>query len=314
MYGSKMRDSIKAKCEKNLQFYSNFTRIMNLILGTFEYDGLPEEIESTDIERFNVMCGSCVMDKVNETKYIVDFPTYADITFYPWKYKNATVTNPLYMGKTKLLGKEIPVCYNNAMHSPDFDLLQVASFFTEIDTSLGINILNSRLTKVIPVADEDTKNTVKEMLKQIYNGVKNVCFVKKPSDLIEYKNGNKPIEPIGLTDPKDVERLHYLNDTYDTILRRLCNNHGIKMHTGGKMAQLTTEEIDEYSELAKVYITNQLKEREKFCKQCNEIFGLNMSVHVGKPWEKLMNENNENDNVSRETLDKESEENENDIE
>ena len=75
------------------------------------------------------------------------------------------------------------------------------------------------------------------------------------------------------------------------------------------MAQLTTVEIDEYSELAKVYITNQLKEREKFCKQCNEIFGLNMSVHVGKPWEKLMN-----DNVSRETLDKESEENENGIE
>ena len=33
-----------------------------------------------------------------------------------------------------------------------------------------------------------------------------------------------------------------------------------------------------------------------------------MSVHVGKPWEKLMNENNENDNVSRETLDKEKEE------
>ena len=77
------------------------------------------------------------------------------------------------------------------------------------------------------------------------------------------------------------------------------------MHTGGKMAQLTTEEIDEYSELAKVYITNQLKEREKFCKQCNDIFGLNMSVHVGKPWEKLMN-----DNVSRETLNKKEEEKE----
>ena len=39
-----------------------------------------------------------------------------------------------------------------------------------------------------------------------------------------------------------------------------------------------------------------------------------MSVHVGKPWEKLMNENNENDNVSHETLDKESEVVENVIE
>ena len=42
-----------------------------------------------------------------------------------------------------------------------------------------------------------------------------------------------------------------------------------------------------------------------------------MSVNVGKAWEILMNENNEYDNVSRETLDKEkeeSEESENDIE
>lgn len=295
----KIRDSVKAKCEKNLNFYSNFTRIMNLILGTFEYDNLPKDIESSDIERFNVLCGSCVMDKVNEDTYIVDFPTYSDITFYSWKYKNATVVNPLFNGKTKEIGVDIPICYNNAMHAPDFDLLQVADFFTEIDTSLGINIANSRLTKVFPVADEDTKNTVKKLMENIYNGVKNVCFVKKPSDLLEYSKGNNSIEPIGLTDPKDVERLHYLNDTYDTILRRLCNNHGIKMHTGGKMAQLTTTEIDEYSELAKVYITNQLTEREKFCDMCNKIFGLNMSVHVGKPWKKIMNDN---ENVSHETF------------
>lgn len=288
--GTRYRDSVLAKMEKNYQLFSFYNTIEMLAMSKFEYTNLPDGLYNELIERPFLRSGYGAMHPIKDSedgseKMFNGIPIISGVTMNYNIPRYAQLTTPCGETPTLLVGKDIALGYNNYNHTPEFDIMKYARLFSEIDISLDIAIKNTRMTKVFVVGDSKKADAINTIMDDIYNGKpKAVALNTTFEDMLDVGGDGKRTPDIQLTDPRDVETLQYLSKLHDDLVRRLATLHGHKMNTTGKMAQMTRDELNESETFSHIYVCQQMELRKRYIEDCNRILGTNIEVDYGCAW------------------------------
>lgn len=189
-----------------------------------------------------------------------------------------------------ILGKDIIIGYNNPIRTPNLEIPYYADMFTEIDKSIRVNVLQSRVASVPLAKDDATKTAIENILSDIEDGkTKTIASTNLMEDLLN--NGEDIVKMLHLTQPEQIERVQYLSKLYDDLLKRYWNIYGHSLQSNGKMAQVSEMELEGYETYSKITPYSMLESRKELIDLCNSTFGTNYSVDFSKAWEHLKETN-----------------------
>lgn len=274
---SHMKSKWKKEYDEALHFYNLF----NATLGMFEWKNLPDTIRPEFFESLLLTQGTAPVAKIKGEYYTGPGGYCGDVVnFLPTEYQFTNVGVGEFRGK---VGEDVAVCWNNATATPDLSLMQIASILTEIDVSEHLNLLFTRFLRIPKVHDNKEKAAVEESIKAIIKGdVTAVVSDNVREFLTEGKTSDNSF--LDLVDIKEVDKLQYLNQYRDNIVKRFFQTHGQGMQSTAKLAQQTTDELHGNDTVSMILPLQGLDFRKKFCDEFNSISGLNVGVDFSEAW------------------------------
>lgn len=264
---------------KHKKFFDGSAHWCNLYLSLvsmFEWSGLPDTIRPELLESLLISQGTACIGRIGDGLYTGTGDYMGDVVnFLPQKYQFTNVGIGHFEGA---LGVDCEVCWNNSLHAPDAELLRYSAILTEIDVSERVNVLFTRFLRVPAVEDSTEQQQIVDAVKQIMDG-KFTSVVKKR------KNQNPLADPqtdsdryLDLTDVDKIDRLQYLNQYRDHIIKRWYQMYGQGMQSTAKLAQQTTDELHGNDAVSMIIPTDRLRHRQDFCDRVNAMFDTSISV------------------------------------
>lgn len=282
----------KAKFTKDYRTAIYWLYLWQVALNAFEYKGLPDSLPAEYIEGILLTNGICGVGEHNGKLYATAGGYYGDINGYiPTKYKGAiqgigsidgdAISPAIY----DIPDTPVIVGWNNGMQAPDIDIYDTALALAEGRTSEDINIIFSRLLRIPIARDSKEKAIIDSAIKAIING--NIEAVSSASRSLETEiNGQPDRQFLDLIDVKDTDKLQYLNQYMDNVLKRYMQRHGHAMQITAKLAQQTNAEMHGADDISMIYPLEQLKYRKRFIDDLNKYYGekynFNASVEFGE--------------------------------
>lgn len=293
-------NNVKPKDKKKLRksIYRNLLKMD--ICTMFEYKGVPENINPIFIEDILFFNGTIGWYKSGDT--MICFPGghsgEVDIFGLGTEYTGATPQGDI----NGVIGETIVVGYNNNSMTPEsLNVMRYSDIFTEIDTSLDSNLINSRFHKMPVANDKKGKTQLETALQNIIDGKPQ--SVTSSNILNEDLNG-KTFDVLEITDGNSSDKIQYLYQFREYMKKDFFNHYGQAMQTTNKLAQTNSDEIHGEDSTSFIYAYNRLKQRKEMCERINELFDLNMSVDFAPPWKVeykkfLETAENENENLAK---------------
>lgn len=274
---SHMKSKWKKEYDEALHFYNLF----NATLGMFEWKNLPDTVRPEFFESLLLTQGTAPIAKIKGEYYTGPGGYCGDVVnFLPTEYQFTNVGVGEFRGK---VGDNVAVCWNNATATPDLSLMQIASILTEIDVSEHLNLLFTRFLRIPKVRDNKEKAAVEDSIKAIIKGdVTAVVSDNVREFLTEGKTSDNSF--LDLVDIKEVDKLQYLNQYRDNVVKRFFQTHGQGMQSTAKLAQQTTDELHGNDTVSMILPLQGLDFRKKFCDEFNSISGLNVEVDFSEAW------------------------------
>lgn len=276
-------DILKPKYQKDLAEAIHFNNLFNVLLARFDWSGLPENIPQEFLEGILITNGTVGLGRdLNGTGLLWAVPgSYNDeiVGYLPTNY-HGQCTNVRVDGK---VGEEVAVGWNNSTLKPDIILMQFASILADIDVSEKCNVHYARDSKIPKAHDEKEKQAILTAIKNIREG-KLDAIVSDNIHAKELIEGIPEENILELTDIRDIDKLQYLNQYRDNIIKRFFLIYGQKTQVTSKLAQMSVDEANSNDSLSMILTLDALRQREKFCDECNRLFGLTMSVKLSKCW------------------------------
>lgn len=277
-------DHMKPKCQKVFNHSIHWNNLFRLLLSRTEWEGLPDTVPEEFLKGFCIMNGTVGVGRAKDGNiYCFEGSYHGDINGYlPERYQGA-LPNMQFDG---LVDIDIAVGLNNATRTPDFDLWQYSSILSEIDTSEKVNVLFSRFMRVPRAKDEKDRVAIVETIKNIANGnIDAIVSNNIQADARALLSDGSISEPfLDLTDVDKVDKLQYLNQYRENVIKRFFQHYGQKSSVGTKLAQMTEAETSVGDSIPLIGLFEWLHYQEKLSEDINRIFGLNTSVKLGKAW------------------------------
>lgn len=280
---------MKPKYQKEFLDMQHWLVLFNLILSRYEWEGLPENIPQEFLEGCLVSNGTVGFFKKGAEYWVVWGSYNGDVKGYlASEYAGALPGVGSFHGK---VGKDVAVGWNNATRTPDLLLMQYSSILTEIDVSEKINVLFSRFLRIPKAKDQKEKEAIKSAINAVLNGKIDAIVSDTVHDARALLDiSSKDSEFLELTDVREVDKLQYLNQYRDNVMKRFWSLYGQRMQVTSKMAQMSNDEVHSNDNVNMVLTLQGLKLREKFCEEVNSLFGLNISVKLSDAWADNYNE------------------------
>lgn len=277
-------DRMKSKQQKNFNEMVHWFNLLNVLLAMFEWDGLPDTIHPEQLEGILISNGTVGIGKINGDLWCGYGGYCGDVKGYlPSEYKIAV------SGVGDLQGRwdsDIVVGWNNATMTPDMILMQYANILAEIDVSEKLNVIFTRDLKIPKVRDQKEKVAIENAIKDIRNGNVSAVISSNIHDARDLIDEGLSSEDnfLQLTDVKDVDKLQYLNQYRDNIIKRFFQIYGISSQVTNKMAQQSTDEVHSNDDVAMTLFLQRYKYRQQLADDLNTRFGLNVSVKLAESW------------------------------
>lgn len=280
---------LKAKARK-LYITRSYADILTEILGSmFDYDGFPESIDKRFIELYLLYTGKCAFYKKNGELIVstCQFSGEPDAygigkdlicttfngtvtTFTDWKNSN-----------------DVVVMLNNNIGEEDKNIFWFEDMLTEVDVSMNAMVLNSRYTPVGVCQNEKQKIGLEAIFDASADGKPHIMVSNNM--LSEIENGKSGIEVVNVTDPTMSDKLQYLSNFHDDLLRRFYFLYGMDtQNQGSKLAQMSVEEVNSGSNSSFILPHNRYHFRQMAIDELNNKFGLSVSVFFTEPWQSRM--------------------------
>lgn len=272
---------MKSKCKKDFDDNVHLAILTNIMLTMFEYKNLPETIPVWLLETILISEGTAGITKFNGELYTGTGGFCGDVkNFMPTEYQ---ITNIGIGNKQGKIGETFAVGFNNSILSPDFYLMKTASILTEIDVSERCNLLFSRFLRIPRVSDTKEKTAIENAVKSISEGKFEAVVSKNILDDV-LSGDNQYDKFLDLVDVAHVDKLQYLNQYRDNIVKRFFQIYGQGMQTTAKLAQQTTDELHGNDAVSLIIPYDKLNCRKKMCDNINTLFGTDISVDFSECW------------------------------
>lgn len=272
----------KAKMIKGYRLTMYYLQLWEILMSTFEYKGLPDSLPPEWIEGILISNGTVGIGEIRDTLYCCAGGYTGDYNGYiPKKYVGAVPAIGTMEGAAEssgsyemkgVPGESIVVGWNNSALSPDFELFDTAQALTEGRTSEDINVIFSRLLRIPKAADSKEKAAIESAINALIEGkIEAVANKTKPDPFTD--NANSDDKFVDLIDVKEIDKLQYLNQYHDNVLKRFMRNHGISLQITNKLAQQTNAEMHGADDYSMIYPLMQLRYRKKMIEDLNRIYG-----------------------------------------
>lgn len=268
----------------------------------FQWKGLPDTIPKRSLELQLQMHGYTIFIKHPKTTYNKDggivqekeevlYALYGalggrfDYNYMPTK---AIISNPyLKLDKHEYtINKDCVVIPNDTFYLGLTPLNRYyASQLVENDQSLNCMLINARLTDLLNAKDEDSKNSLEEVIKARKEGKIAVAYDK---NWFEGDDGNINTFPLG---ERSSNTIIQLIEHKQYVKGSFWNEIGVQSNYNMKRETITSNEnilnVDSLLPL-----TDDMREkREIGIEQLKEVFGIdNISVDFSSSWKKLQDE------------------------
>ena len=260
-----------AQMSNNITFSYYYYKLMLIVNNLFEWEGLPNNMESRWIENYLFSDGQCVFFKDPVMGFMVagiaqdgGVNCYNDPTTL-----TPVAVNYVYSGNEPLTnGENCFLIRNNALRLPEFAVVRYYAFkLSNIDRAIDVNIEANKTPIIVKCSDRQRLS-----LKQAINQRKDnepVIWTDDKSDI------NGMVETMALNPPmvfKDLQVQKHM------IINEFFTDIGVNNANMDKRERMVANEVEANNEQVKACEDVLLRSREEACKQINRIFGLNISV------------------------------------
>lgn len=290
---------LKGKEQKEITLHTYIDFLIEILLGMFEYKNLPIGVNKEQIELCFLLSGACVVPFSDKTNFMLAKQDGFLNKNYEFKKVFGT---PLYKSDESKIFKGINgidciVGYNNRTHTSEFNVGRFASHFTQTEISMLANLKLARMNRIFKAKDSKEKYIIDSALNEADNGQFKSYIFENDLDELLNENPNGQSNYIELTDVKQIDKLQYLSNFYQDLLQRFFTPYGLNMNGFTKLAQQSTEEINDTACYSFVLPLNMLEMRKDFFKKYNKQFGENVEIDFSPIWKlqfsKLFKENEE---------------------
>lgn len=186
--------------------------------------------------------------------------------------------------------EHVVVMFNDTLMRPDLNIGRFAAALTDVDKSMRLNIIYSRLLPIPTSKNKDHKKALDAIIDGLIKGdiTKAILDTDALSDVLGLHSG---ADVINITDVNNAEKLQYLSLYHDDLLRRFYQLYGMDVNGNGKLAQQSVAEIGSRQGASMIIPYNIMREADKAVKECRRKFGWDCSVTFGKPWQYDLNNN-----------------------
>ena len=257
----------KMNIRSTFVFHQEYTRLKNIAMSVFEWDGLPETCNARFLEKCLYENGRAVFvdDPVMGFLNLRVNPTdtmnvYEEPTGY-WAY------SVNYDSKHFDRDKCVYIRNNYAEHSTDEMMLMFAERLAKIQIAIDINI-NAQKTPLLIRTDDKTKLSMNTVYNQ-YDGDKPVIVVDKSMS-------DKPIEVLRTDAPFIADKLR---EEKRAVWNEALEFLGLNTNPSDKKKErLIISEVSANDEQIDIQCETMLLCRQEACDKINELFGLNVTV------------------------------------
>ena len=276
-----------------------FYKLLNIMQGMFEWDNLPDNVYSREIELNLLITGHCLFVDTEKGLFtplssISGVDEYYQPTF-------AMYANPVIKEKKQLIiGENCEVVYNNSLKDSIWYRPADSGLFTficryarqlaDIEATINIYLVNSRLTSYPVTDDQSVTQSIKAFFKKLTMGER--AIISDNSIIEKFRNID-----VSKTNIKD--GINDLLVARDKILEMFYRDLGVQMYNP-KRAQVSEMELESNDQLLLISTDDMLKERKEGIEKVNNMFGtsidvkLNDKFNVEKQKEKMENEKQNN--------------------
>lgn len=275
------------KSKYRLSFDDNMYSQMawNSLLSMFKHD---EKIYRPELfERMLRDTGVCALIKTEISDYTPVFCNLVGGDRYPdGFFKNAVcydLTGKQYDFNDWMHNENIFVFFNNLTYTADNFIDKYSYMLSELDTSINLNVIFSRL-KPIPIAkDAQTVNRINSVINDLLNG--NIKTILQDFDISDLVSGNGGgIDVIQLTNVENSKYIQYLQHLHDSLISRLYFMMGLSISDNGKQAQISIDELNKSKSASLSIIQSWYKARENGYKQIEEKTGVKLEFDYSDLW------------------------------
>lgn len=291
----------KKYLRENLQLLNEFH------LGMFEYEGLPETIRTNYLEYWLQRFGFVAIVRYPEGYEIPGFSagdlicTTCTLADSPDPYGEGTqVISITRNGISRTYNRDdddIVIGINNFAELGNPDTVADACKLADIDLSLDFLVFWTRLSPLLKVADEKTKNDIISAFSNIKEGIPVTIVTKKILEDLGISSDGVSVDM--LTQPDFADKIQYTARLREDVLRWHYTRYGQVIQGDTKLAQQSVDEVNGTVSSSLIIPLNMLKCREKMIDEINAKFGLNASVRLSGAWRaevtKYENETGEDD-------------------
>lgn len=288
------------------QFFHYYNTIENMLTSMFIYENLPETLSVREIEHNLIRYGACLIVRFADGTYYAGVPALrGKINNYGFGDQAICTTRngkKVYDSFYNKEGSNAILIWNNSQYMPDFDIFRYANLFADVDKSINLNVINSRLHPIPVARDSKLKQAIDGIFKNIRKGKKTYSVLNDVSfsDIVNNKDNAIPV--LNLTDVTNADKIQYLSKLHDDLVARLGRLYGQNISSNGKMAQQTIKELSGYDTLSAIIPYDRLACRKEAFENFGKFIGLeNVTVKFNHAWEHLLDDCD----VSRETMDNE---------
>lgn len=251
-----------------LVFHDYYSRLKNIALSIFKWEGLPETCNERFLEDTLFHFGRAVFVEDPEMSFLNLKVNQADsLNVYnePLSYQAFSI------GYSKIYDRDDCVLIRNNLmeRGTDTTIMLFAERLATIELAINVNI-NAQKTPILLRCDEKTRTTLENIYAQ-YEGNKPVIFGAKSLQ-------EKPLEVLTTGAP-------YVSDKLREEKRSVWNEAleflGINTNPSDKKKErLITTEVEANNEQIDIQALTMLLCREQACEKINDKYGLDVSVSL----------------------------------
>lgn len=274
---------LKDRVQHYLRTDQYYSYLLSADLAMFEYDGLPDTIDSRFLELYLNIFGSVLFAKHNDGYILCPMPSRTgDLDQYGDGVDFEGITGD---GITKIgkIGKDGVIIYNNLVRTPEIDNQIDSEMFSCVDTSSNINVVLSRIAPCFFGQTTVEQKQIQEMLDNVIEG--KLFGITSKGTFDGLKVGTENIQMFEPTRPERAQYIQYLSEYWDQVQRRHFARRGLAAKTSSKHAQVSTDEVHGLDCVSWYYPLTKLKCRQDALNQINSLYSLSITVKWSEIWQ-----------------------------
>lgn len=291
--------NLKEKMQKAYRIKSYDEIFTNVLASMFTYRGekVPEEILTREmfLNMYTVLDGAAAIVKMDD-------PPTSNPSYYDGKYIIGNVDfggnpDPYGIGSKAIVrtengyikefddwisNPEVAIFFNDDTLSPDMNIGRFSDMMAELEVSMKLNVLFSRMYPIPLATDTKAKKSIEEAIQNMQNG--KIATILDERKLREQIEGYKGIDTVNLTDVDKAQYIQYLAKFRDDLMRWFYSLYGMNSQGSSKLAQQTVDEVNQDNNASMILPHSMLRARQAGCKMCNDKFGWDMEVSFTECW------------------------------